>query len=71
MEAYELKLVNRVVPREALYETAEKTAFEIASYSGEAVGLAKQAVQRGLDLTLQEGLHLEKRLASRLLPTQG
>jgi hypothetical protein len=32
--------------------------------------MAKQAVTRGLDLTLAEGLELEKKLGSRLLLRQ-
>jgi enoyl-CoA hydratase/carnithine racemase len=41
-------------------------AKKIASYPPMAVRNAKQAVVRGLDLTLTEGLNLEKRLASEL-----
>src|SRR4030042_1526787 len=63
-EAYKAGLVNRVVPREELLPTVEEIARKIASYSQIAVRSAKQAVLNGLDLTLNEGLGLEKRLAS-------
>ena len=65
-EAYRAGLVNRVVPREELLPTANKIAKEIASYNQAAVRSAKQAVTRGLDLTLNEGLELEKRITNLL-----
>jgi enoyl-CoA hydratase len=66
-EAYRFGLANRVVSREKLYETAEEMAQKIASYHPMAVRSAKEAVVRGLDLTLAEGLDLEKRLASKII----
>ncbi len=65
-EAYHFGLVNRVVPREKLLETAEEMARKIVSFSPAAVRKAKEAVVRGLDLRLSEGLDLEKRLVSEL-----
>jgi len=62
-EAYKAGLVNRVVPRDKLLPTVEEIARKITSYNQIAVRNAKQAVVRGLDLTLNEGLELEKRLA--------
>ena len=64
-EAYQCGLVNQVVPKEELLETAEEMAKKIASYNPLAVRSAKQAVVRGLELPLPEGLNLEKRLASQ------
>ncbi len=66
-EAYKAGLVNRVVPRERLLPTVEEIARKIASYNQMAVRSTKQAIVRGLDLPLKEGLELEKRLASSLL----
>ncbi len=63
-EAFRFDLVNKVVGKEKLSSTVEKAARKIASYSSHAVQYAKQAVLRGLDMTLTEGLDLEKRLAS-------
>jgi enoyl-CoA hydratase len=65
-EAFQCGLVNRVVSRDKLLETAEEMAKKIASYNPMAVRNAKQAVVRGLDLPLTEGLELERRLASEL-----
>ena len=71
-EAFDIGLVNRLVPREKLFQTAEEMAKKIASYNPVAVRNAKKAVLRGLDLPLEGGLDLEKRLASELTltPTQ-
>ena len=65
-EAYHIGLVNRVVPIDELLKAAEEIAKKIASCNPIAVRYAKQAVVRGLDLSLAEGLDLEKRLASQL-----
>ncbi len=65
-EAFHIGLVNQVVPRDKLFQTVEGIAEKIASFNPMAVRNAKQAVLRGLDLTLAEGLMLERRLASEL-----
>jgi len=67
-EAFRIGLVNQVVQRDKLMETAEEMAKKIASFNPIAMRSAKQAVLRGLDLSLSEGLDLEKRLASELAP---
>ena len=66
-EAYRIGLVNRVVSRDKLLNAAEEMAKKIASCHPMAVRNAKEAVVRGLDLTLVEGLALEKRLASEIV----
>ena len=65
-EAKRFKLVNRVLSRQDLYAEAEQMALRIATFQPQAVSAAKNAINRGLDMTLDEGLQLEKRL-SRLL----
>jgi enoyl-CoA hydratase len=65
-EAWKIKLVNRVVSRDNLLTEAEKLAERIKSHDSRAVRYAKQAVVRGLDLTLDEGLKLEETLFRRL-----
>jgi enoyl-CoA hydratase/carnithine racemase len=62
-EALRIGLVNMVVSREELYLSADRMAKKILSHSTIAVRHAKEAVTRGLDLTLKEGLVLEKGLA--------
>lgn len=66
-EALDIGLVNRVVPRDKLLPTVESMASQIALLAPGAVRNAKQAVVRGLDLPLPEGLALEERLARSLL----
>jgi enoyl-CoA hydratase len=62
-EAYEARLVNRVVIREQLLPAVESIAEKISSYNQKAVRSAKQALVRGRDLPLVEGLAMERRLA--------
>jgi enoyl-CoA hydratase len=65
-EAYSSGLVNRVVPRSELLATVEQIALKIAGFDPAAVAAAKEAVRRGHDLPLPQGLALEETLASRL-----
>ena len=66
-EALRLKLVNRVVARDDLLPTVEKLAHKIMSYNPMVINCVKQAVTRGLDLSLAQGLELENNLGTRLL----
>ena len=66
-EAHHLKLVNRVVSRSELLPEAEKLARKIAHLDPVAVSYAKQAVTRGLDLSLEQGLELEAKLAGFII----
>jgi enoyl-CoA hydratase len=65
-EAYNSGLVNRVVPRAELLSAVEQIALQIASFDPVAVAAAKEAMRRGYDLPLPQGLALEATLASRL-----
>jgi len=69
-EAYDVGLVNQVVPSAQLLATAQEMARKIISCNHVAVRYAKQAVVRGLDLPLAEGLELERRLADLLFSTK-
>ena len=62
-EALQIKLVNRVVPGDRLMETARGAAEKIAACDHDVIKGIKQAVVRGMDLPLAEGLDLEKMLA--------
>jgi len=66
-EARRFKLVNRIVPKADLLPEAERIARKIIAYDPVAVSCAKRAITRGLDLSLDEGLELEARLASLLI----
>lgn len=63
-EAFERGLVSQIVPRERLLAAAAEVAQRIASFDPAVVRNAKQAVIQGLDLTLDQGLDLEWRLAA-------
>ncbi len=58
-EALEIGLVNKVIAKEELVSEAEAIAKTIASKAPIALRYAKEAVNKGLDLTLEQGLHLE------------
>lgn len=69
-EALEIGLVNQVVPETELLSTAEHMARQIASFDPATIKIAKQAVIKGFDLALREGLELEKRLMSSLIQSK-
>lgn len=66
-EALDIGLVNQLFPKEALLEETEEMAKKIASYDSVAVQSAKQAVVNGMDLSLSNGLDLERRLADLVM----
>lgn len=63
-EAKEMGLVNKVVPAEALMETAKAMMAEITAMAPMAVRYAKVAINRGMDVDLRNGLELEKDIAA-------
>src|SRR5438034_10192310 len=58
-EAYRIGLVNKVVPADQLLAEADKLLRGILSMGPLAVRLALEAVDQGLEMTLDEGLLLE------------
>ncbi len=69
-EALALGLVQFVVPDGTAAAEAGEIAWRIAANAPVAVRAAKEAVRRGLDLTLDEGLALETELYERTLGTK-
>ena len=63
-------LVNRVEPRENLTAAADKIAEELVSGGPIAARYAKEALIKGLDLTLSQGLGLEADLNVILQSTE-
>jgi enoyl-CoA hydratase len=61
-EAYARGLVNRVTPPELYLEEAQKLARKIAAQPAVAVRMAKDAVLKAQDLSIEEGLDYERRL---------
>jgi len=66
-EALRVGLINKVVSRAELLSEAEAMARLIMSRSQVAVRYAKQAINRGLDLPLEQGLEMEKELYTMVL----
>ncbi|MFC1977315.1 enoyl-CoA hydratase/isomerase family protein [Chloroflexota bacterium] len=58
-EALAIGLVSQVVPQENLASEVEALARNIAGKAPVALRYIKEAVNKGLDLTLEQGLHLE------------
>lgn len=65
-EAESSGLVARVVPAGELIEEALSAANKIATYSRPAVLMAKEAVNRSQEVSLEEGLRFERRLFQSL-----
>jgi len=59
--AYQLGIVNRVVPAEVTIEVAKQVARQIATRAPIAARLAKEAVNQALETPLSEGLAVERK----------
>ena len=59
VEALEIGLVNRVVPPGKLITEAENLAATIATKGPVALRYVKEAVNKGMEMTLEQGLRLE------------
>jgi len=62
VEAEKAGLVSAVVPGDKLLEHALSIARSIASLSKPIVALAKEAVNSAFEMSLHEGMHMERRL---------
>jgi len=69
-EAYRIGLVNEVVPPDQLMTRAKAWAAKICECGPLAVWAAKEAMVRGSNMTLDDGLRLEDSLESLLLGTE-
>ncbi len=58
-EAQKIGLVSQVFPREKLAAEAESLARSVATKAPMSLRYIKEAVNKGLDLTLEQGLRLE------------
>jgi len=61
-EAEKMGIVSKVVPADQLIAEAVKLAEKICTHSPLIVQLCKESVNTAFETTLQEGLHLEKKL---------
>jgi enoyl-CoA hydratase len=69
IEAERCGLVSRVVPTERLLTEALEAAAVIAGFSNPSVMMAKEAINRSFESSLQEGLLFERRLFHSLFAT--
>jgi enoyl-CoA hydratase len=67
--AYELGLVNRVVPHDDLLPSALEMAGRILRHSPVTASRILTAVTRGLNATISEGLEIESEQFARMVPT--
>jgi enoyl-CoA hydratase/carnithine racemase len=68
-EALSMGLVDEVVPSEEVLDRALDRASALAAGATAAQGLAKRAIDRGLDITLNGGLDLEQQLFAEVFAT--
>ncbi|HSR24584.1 MAG TPA: enoyl-CoA hydratase-related protein [Candidatus Eisenbacteria bacterium] len=68
--AYQLGLVNKVVPAEVTVEVAKQMAARLAEKAPVALRLAKEAVNRALETPLSEGLAVERKSFYFLFATE-
>jgi len=69
-EAFQMGLVNRVVPAEKCLDEAMAMAKEIADRSPVAVRVAKEAVLRAFETGLTDGLDYERKMFYMLFATE-
>ena len=69
-EAYRIGLVTKVVPKQKLSTEAEEVAKKLSLRAPIAVRYAKEAVNKGMDMTLAQGLRLEADLSFLLQTTK-
>lgn len=69
-EALEWGLVNEVHPHEALAVEAMRAAKAVAAAAPIAARQAKQAITRGLQMSISDGMALEIEAYNRLVPTE-
>lgn len=69
--AYEIGLVNQVVPHAELLPTAQALADKIMRFPASAVSACLAAVTRGIGLPIDEGLAVEASWFATTVPSQG
>ncbi len=69
-EAYRIGLVNKVVPVGTVLREAKRWAKALSMWGGVAMATILQAVNEGLEMTLDEGLEREAELFAGLTDTE-
>lgn len=68
-EAYRIGLANKVVPTGEAFTAARQMGLTIAGMAGVALRYIQEAVNRGLDTTLDAGLQIEADLFAKVFQT--
>lgn len=68
--AYELGLVNKIVPHDQLMVSAFELAEQVLQHSSLAVARIIGAVTRGINLSIDEGLNIEREQFARMAMTE-
>lgn len=68
--AYEIGLVNRVVPHDQLIDTAKDMAKNFAEKSSLILTFCKEAIDRGIEMNLENGLNYETQLWAESFATE-
>ena len=69
-EAYNIGLVNKVVPHSDLMSVSDELANKIISNGPLAVRAIKELAYKGMDMTLEQGLSFEKLVSDRISATE-
>lgn len=69
-EAHQLGLIEKVVPKGKLMDTALELAIKMIEKGPLAIAAAKKVINRARELPLQEGLELESELWANLTATE-
>jgi enoyl-CoA hydratase/carnithine racemase len=69
-KALEYGLVNQVVPAAQLRSAVDAMLAELAGCAPLSVTIAKQAIQRGMDASLDQGIQIEREMYDLTLTTQ-
>ncbi len=69
-EAYDMELITKVVPDELVLEEAKSLAKNIANKPNVATKLAKEAILKSFDTTMEGGLDYERKLFYLLFASQ-
>jgi len=69
-EALSSNLVSRVVPLDNLMETAQEAAAKIAAQSQPIAMMTKETINASFEMTLAQGIRLERRIFQSMFTTQ-
>lgn len=68
-EAYRIGLVNKVVDQDSLLDYCKEIAEKIIEKGSYAISIAKQAINIGMEMSLEDGLQLEANLLGLVFST--